>query len=246
MPVLELEQEFEGTIIDEFRWCNDKMNANIWVAASDGNVDRVERILRESNGSMTPQTKDINGYTPMHAAAAYGHTDLLKKMCSEYNGDINVLDNDGDTPLHHVEDVGTAKLIVEELGGDFTIRNAEGQTPYDSFVENGEDGELIEYMRIKSGVADSHGADGSQGEGIINNQLLEEFKDSVRYTLENDPEEGADESTLQRRRQLEQIITGDNAEEELERYIRTMVREQMLGQGSMGDGMGEPDSKRRK
>ncbi|EJS44501.1 YCR051W [Saccharomyces arboricola H-6] len=224
------------------------MNANIWVAASDGNMDRVEGILRHSNGTMTPQSKDINGYTPMHAAAAYGHVDLLKKMCNEYNGDINVLDNDGDTPLHHVEDVGTAKVIVEELGGNYTIRNSEGQTPYDSYVENGEDGELIEYMRIKSGVVDAHGGEGSHdgGEGIINSQLLEEFKDSVRYTLENDPEDGADEATLQHRRQLEQIITGDNVEEELERYIRTMVREQMLGQGALGGHADEPDSKRRK
>ncbi|CAI4057366.1 hypothetical protein N7582_000841 [Saccharomyces uvarum] len=223
------------------------MNANIWVAASDGNVERVESILRDSNGAMTPQSKDVNGYTPMHAAAAYGHADLLKKLCSVYNGDINVLDNDGDTPLHHVEDVATARLIVEELGGNVTIRNAEGQTPYDSFVENGEDGELIEYMRIKSGVADAASSvDGSQGEGIVNSQLLAQFKDNVRYTLENDPEDGADEATLQRRRQLEQIITGDNAEEELERYIRTMVREQMLGQGSTEHGEEEPDSKRRR
>ena len=51
---------------------------------------------------------------------------------------------------------------------------------------------------------------------------------------------------MQRRRQLEQIITGDNAEEELERYIRTMVREQMLGQGSTEHGEEEPDSKRRR
>lgn len=136
-----------------------------------------------------------------------------------------------------MEDVATARLIVEELGGNVTIRNAEGQTPYDSFVENGEDGELIEYMRIKSGVADAASSvDGSQGEGIVNSQLLAQFKDNVRYTLENDPEDGADEATLQRRRQLEQIITGDNAEEELERYIRTMVREQMLGQGSTEHG----------
>lgn len=87
---------------------------------------------------------------------------------------------------------------------------------------------------------------GSQGEGIVNSQLLAQFKDNVRYTLENDPEDGADEATLQRRRQLEQIITGDNAEEELERYIRTMVREQMLGQGSTEHGEEEPDSKRRR
>ena len=67
---------------------------------------------------------------------------------------------------------------------------------YDLFVENGEDGELIEYMRIKFGVVDVYGVDGVQGEGVIDSKLLEEFKDNVRYILENDFEEGVDEVIL--------------------------------------------------
>ena len=62
----------------------------------------------------------------MYVVVVYGYLDLLKKMCNEYNGDINVLDNDGDILLYYVEDVVIVRLIVEELGGDFIIRNVEG------------------------------------------------------------------------------------------------------------------------
>ncbi|SCU87895.1 LAMI_0D07932g1_1 [Lachancea mirantina] len=201
---------------------------NIWIAASDGRVDLVEQYL--ANG-FEPDSKDPNGYTPLHAAASYAHTELLKKLCSEpYNGNINVTDNDGDTPLHHCEDVGTARLIIEELGGDLTLKNSEGKTALDAFEDEAEFPELITYMRAMSGVANDA--------PIIDESILAQFKENVRYTLENDPVTD-DPVSIERRRRLEHILDGENAEEELEQYVRELVRSQLLG------GSEEPNKKRK-
>lgn len=204
---------------------------NIWVAASDGRADIVEDFLSKG---FTANSKDPNGYTAIHAAAAYAHLPLLRSLCSEHGGDINIRDNDGDTPLHYCEDVGAAKVVIEELGGDYTLVNGEGKTALQVFEEDGEYPELIQYMRQRSGqTQDSLGIDQAQ---------LEQFKDNIRYTLEQEPEELTDPESLARRKRLEEIIMGENPEHELEGYIREMVRTQMLNP----DAEDEPNAKRKR
>lgn len=200
---------------------------NIWTAASDGREDVVEQLLAQNNG-LDANSKDPNGYTPVHAAAAYGHIELLKKLCKQYNGNINIRDNDGDTPLHHCEDVNTAKVIVEELGGDIKLTNEEGKTALQSFEEDAEFPELIQYMRLQSGIPqdqDSLGIDADQ---------LQQFRDNIRYTLETEPEDVNDPESQARRQKLEQIIQGENAEQELENYIREIIRSQIMTNGEPG------------
>lgn len=68
--------------------------ANIWVAASDGNLGRVAELLASG---LSPNVKDENSYTPMHAAASYGHLAMLDILIA-HGGDINLTDDDGDTP----------------------------------------------------------------------------------------------------------------------------------------------------
>ncbi len=41
-----------------------------------------------------------------HAAAAYGHIELMRYLLDDAGGDVNIVDNDGDTPLHHNESPG--------------------------------------------------------------------------------------------------------------------------------------------
>lgn len=213
---------------------------NIWIAASDGKEDVLDQLLSQGNG-IDANIKDPNGYTPVHAAAAYGHIGLLKKLCQQYNGDINVKDSDGDTPLHHCEDLQTAKVIVEELGGDISLTNNDGKTALQSFEEDSEFPELIQYMRAKSGIPAGQDSLG------INADQLAEFKHSIRYTLENDPVDESDPESLARRQRLEEIIQGENAEQELENYIRDIIRNQMIpNQGENLNASGRPDSKRRR
>ncbi|CCD26620.1 uncharacterized protein NDAI_0I00510 [Naumovozyma dairenensis CBS 421] len=211
---------------------------NIWIAASDGKTGIVRQILTTPNTTFTANSKDPNGYTPIHAAAAYGHIDLLRSLCSEFGGDINIRDNDGDTPLHHCEDYATGKVIVEELGGNFTLTNNEGKTPLEVVEEDGESTELIQYLKEKSGISVENDSLG------LNEEELKQFKENIRYTLENDPDavSNNDPESLARRQRLEQIIQGDNAEQELENYIRDLVRSQLLN----GQSEDDQDSKRRR
>ena len=79
------------------------------------------------------------GFT-RHAAASYGHLDILEYLISRgkvlqvtwtfgadilIGGDVNVTDEDGDTPLYVVENVQTAQFLVEH-GAVVNRQNAEG------------------------------------------------------------------------------------------------------------------------
>ncbi|OBZ72206.1 Ankyrin repeat-containing protein P1E11.10 [Grifola frondosa] len=92
--------------------------------------------------SLSPNVPDPNTYTPMyvlpltrsvqsdlanlsrHAAASYGHLNVLEYLISQ-GGDVNVTDNDGDTPLYVVENIESARFLVEH-GATVDHRNSEG------------------------------------------------------------------------------------------------------------------------
>lgn len=199
------------------------MPLNIWIAAADNQWNVVEDCL---NSGLTPNTKDPNGYTPIHAAAAYGHKDLLKKLITK-GGDINIKDNDGDTPLHHCEDVETAKFIVEELHGDWTVQNNESQTALDSKEEDDEFPDLIQYLTSlkASGPIPNTSAD-DQGSLLTSLPSSGDVQGhNIRYMLQ-DEEQG--EVDQKRRRQIEAIIHGDNPQEALRDLITNAVHDGML------------------
>jgi ankyrin repeat protein len=61
-----------------------------------------------------------------HAAASYAHLDLLEYLLS-IGGDINITDNDGETPLFTVESIETARHLISK-GADISLRNHDGLT----------------------------------------------------------------------------------------------------------------------
>lgn len=62
----------------------------------------------------------------MHAAASYAHLTLLGYLLAN-GGDINLRDDDGDTPLYVVESVEMAEWMVRH-GADPGLTNDEGLT----------------------------------------------------------------------------------------------------------------------
>ncbi|CAG8696305.1 ankyrin repeat-containing domain protein [Gigaspora rosea] len=97
---------------------------NIWVAAGDGNIERVKALI--STG-ISPNIQDQNGYTPLAAAVSYNHIELVEFLLSQ-GADINFPDHDGDTVLHLVETVEMTQKLLD-LGADPFFTNSDGKTP---------------------------------------------------------------------------------------------------------------------
>ncbi|CUM53464.1 Ankyrin repeat-containing protein [Debaryomyces fabryi] len=222
------------------------MVSNIWVAAADNQVKIVESYL--DSGDFTPNSKDPNGYTPIHAAASYGHIGLLKLLIKR-GGNINIQDSEGDAPLHHVEDLRTAKVMVEELKADWKIKNNEGQIPAEYIEEDDEFPELAQYLRSLS-------HDQPQSTGVSGDETLASLPapgnidgHQIRYTMENEvpsQEESFDDE--ERRKKIELILNSENPEEALRDLVRSAVHEGMSKYKSEQEFQDEeaPSSKKRK
>jgi ankyrin repeat protein len=118
---------------------------NIWISASDGDIDAVKRYI--STG-VSSNAKDEHGYTPIHAAAAYGHLELMAYLLDEAGGDVNIKDGDNDTPLHHCESVEMAQYLLSK-GANISATNNDGFTPPIFALHDCDKEELVRfYMSI--------------------------------------------------------------------------------------------------
>lgn len=107
---------------------------NPYILASD-NSPSLLPILR-SNLSLA-SAQDEHGYSLLHAAASYGHLDLLRTLVREFHVDVNLTDEDGETCLFVAESVEVARCLVEELGADINLRNNDGLVAQESIVNDG-------------------------------------------------------------------------------------------------------------
>lgn len=199
------------------------MVTNIWVAVADENTEAVLHHL--DSGAFTPNSKDPNGYTPLHAAASYGNIELLKLLVSR-GGDINIQDAEGDTPLHYTEDMKTARFMVEELKADYRIKNEEGHTAYEHIEEEDEFPELARYLKslLHDLAEEAQQLDHqTQSENAL--KALPEAGESnghkIRYTMEDEQMPMSDE----KRKQLEAIVNSENPEEALRELVTSAVRD---------------------
>ena len=110
---------------------------------------------------------DENGYTPIHAAASYGHHELIRLLL-DAGADVHQRDkyetvtvanhgilsacllqtnqpplfpspfSDGDTPLHHCDMPQTAEFLIS-LGASPEAQNDEGNTPPMAHLDNEEE-----------------------------------------------------------------------------------------------------------
>ncbi|KAJ1928864.1 hypothetical protein IWQ60_001660 [Tieghemiomyces parasiticus] len=151
---------------------------NIWVAASDGVMDRVKQLIEKDNISV--DAKDQNGYTPLHAAVSYDHLDIVQYLL-EKKADVAIVDTDGDTPLHVCETVECAEILVNH-GADPAQTNQEGFTPYETALDN-EFFEVANFLRQRLGLPEVQPA-AEEEEGLMASESDEE--DRVRVPLTQD------------------------------------------------------------
>jgi len=93
----------------------------------------VQEFLEQ--GGMDVNAADEFGYTCLHAAASYGHADLVQFLIGR-GGNVALRDPDGDTPLHVCEEGNVAQVLIGS-GADPQSRNSDGKRPHDLALEDG-------------------------------------------------------------------------------------------------------------
>ena len=188
--------------------------------------------------------RDAHGYSLVHAAASYNQLPVLRELVQKYNVDVNLLDEDGETALFATENVAVAKCLVEELGADVQLRNAEGKTAEDKIgEEEGEAHEVYQYLRssrtgdepVGAGAVETNGVHpppplpngvqinmGTMGEDAVGDAPDPEIRRRIDELAAREDFQ-TDEVQAQLRQLIQEVVTGIGAEQEEDRSVRRRV-----------------------
>jgi len=101
-----------ATMLFMLIWSGAALADEIHSAAVNDDLDKVKSLLKINPDLVS--SKDGDGETPLHWAAANGHNDVVKFLLAN-KADVNAKDNSGDTPLHQAAGKGyldTAELLL--------------------------------------------------------------------------------------------------------------------------------------
>lgn len=191
--------------------------------------------LLRSNPSLA-SAQDDHGYSLLHAAASYGHLDLLRALVNEFKVDVNLKDEDGETCLFVAETVEVARCLIEELGVDTAVKNEEGLTAENSIVADGSFPPLGTYL---SGLSPG-------GTQVGSSVVQPDLPPNVKVTYGSVPEQpNVDDMEVdpEFRRRIEELASKENFHsEEGQQELRALVTDAI--RGVSGEGQ-ERDVKRR-
>ncbi|KAJ4301831.1 hypothetical protein N0V90_003927 [Kalmusia sp. IMI 367209] len=181
---------------------------------------------------------DAHGYSLVHAAVSYNQLDVLRELIQKYKVNVNILDEDGETPLFAAENSEVARCLLEELGADWGIRNAEGKTAEEKFAEEeGEAHEVFQYLRrVRSGGQAQPVDPGvAETEGVHPPPPL---PNGVQINLGTMAEDAAGEAPdPEIRRRIEELAAQDDFQtEEVQRQLRELVSDVVTGMGAEESG----------
>lgn len=214
---------------------------NIWIAAGEGDLERVKECIEREG--ISPTAADEFTYTPLHAAASYGHLDILRYLLthpSAPSNAVNTTDSDLDTPLFVCETVETARCLIEEFSADAKHKNSEGLTAAQQALENEHD-ELAQYIASVTGESLEQQEDEDEHEEEDENGVPRAGGQELTAEEQAAEDERLDAQTEQLMARVGEIMTraereGFDPEDEL----RTLVSESVLRQ--IVEGMSMPSS----
>lgn len=198
---------------------------NPYVLAAD-NPSAVLELLR-SNPSIA-SNQDDHGYSLLHAAASYGHIDLLRALVKEFHADVNLLDEDGETCLFVTEDVNIAKCLVEELGVDYNRRNDEGLTAQETITADDSFPEVAAYLAQVMGIP----ATPAQPADVLNPPapLPPNVQMNVGTVSEQEANAGTDEVDPEFKRRIDELAAREDFHSEAtQNELRQLVTDALMG-----------------
>jgi hypothetical protein len=95
-----------------------------------------------------------NGFTPVHAAAQFGHLDYLRHLVKEFGADVNQASNEGFTPIFLAAQEGhllAVSCLGKELGADVSRANNAGCTPLYMAAQKG-NLSMVQYLAKELGA----------------------------------------------------------------------------------------------
>jgi hypothetical protein len=179
--------------------------------------------------------RDAHGYSLVHAAASYNQLSVLRELVQKYNAHVNILDEDGETPLFAAEKVDVAKCLVEELGADVDIRNEEGKTAEEKIgEEEGEAHEVYQYLKSR------RTGDAPASVGVIETNGVHPpppLPEGVQINMGTMEEDAADAPDPEIRRRIEELAAREDYEsEEVQAQLRELVQDVVTGIGAEDGG----------
>lgn len=109
---------------------NEKKKGALHVAAANGQTELVERLLAQDESRFQVNLPDIEGNTPLHLAARYGHVDIVKLLVR-----YSVTRLYRVRPSSHVHIIGAAwsgpYTRCETYRCNTSLKNREGHTALD-------------------------------------------------------------------------------------------------------------------
>jgi len=123
----------DATVVLTFRslpymWPKPLSAVPLYYAAGFGFRDLAKHLIAEHPDQVN--AKNLNGSTPMHAAASAGHVDILALLL-EHGVDVDVRTEDGTTPLISASMSGSVEAgwYLIDHGADINARNDGDYTP---------------------------------------------------------------------------------------------------------------------
>lgn len=206
---------------------------NPFLLAADNSPDLLP--LLRSNPALA-SAQDEHGYSLMHAAASYSHLDLLRALVTEFNINVDLKDEDGETALFVAETLDCAKLLVEELHANFTIRSAEdGCNARERIEAEGDYPEVAVYLRIKELEAEGGPPASSGTDPIVAHPPLVPEGLSVNIGTMNPDEDVGEVIDPEFKRRIDELAARDDfqtpaGQEELRKLITEAIT------GEVGEG----------
>jgi len=149
--------EMEASSSDEDEEGDEEQNMQLVFASYHGDMNALDRLLERGAQALC---RDRHGWTPVHHAAAHGHTAAVRNLLDSLDSSRRRIKATrkaerlgGFTPLHVAvvgNHVDTARLLVEKYSADVTRLNLVGDSPRDCIVLRGRKGrEMAGVLGVK-------------------------------------------------------------------------------------------------
>ena len=190
--------------------------------------------LLRSNPSLA-SLQDKHGYSLLHAAASYNHLDLLRALVNEFHVDVNIKDEDAETPLFVVETVEAAHMLIDELGADPKIKSEEGMTAEDKIREEGDFTTIADFLKESTLRGDSlAGHHPQESQPVSDADHPPPLPPNIKMHMGTLEEEGnlgdTSEADPDIRRRIKELSTkedfkGEDAQKQLRELITDVIRD---------------------